>query len=441
MAGYLPERFRPAPPLIPEPLRTQLKKAIHGKGRVPWRVRLALCYALKATVEAESGRPTGYIEGYKFGVPFRFNQGIADLGVRPPAPGGIGFAEPQPYLLGRERGGIDAYSFDVAGGRGEEVDVTLVDLGFLQHVDLPEIEQCLVPLDRPEARELPANLGAHGTAMLGVMVAVRDACDSYGPGAFIDGIVDQARTRRLASYSSRQLEGGSSSSSNMSLGMYGIWASDIFPAIVNAMVTSEAPGVLVIPVDAVKVRRRCGNVENSPRLGLEAWPIARALFILADFLGFITVVAAGNGYGARIEDFRGRRFYPSPAIVVGGGEPKDCRRCPDSNRGSRVDLHAWGKHVTTLQGTDQITHRFGGTSSATAIVAGAVAAVYSAILKNSPNPRRPSSRLVRNLLVCTGYSRGSYIGARPDLRAAKRVLEGAGYDPRRLPWRIRRGCY
>ncbi|MDO3646435.1 S8 family serine peptidase [Nocardia mangyaensis] len=168
----------------------------------------------------------------------------------------------------------------------------------------------------------------------------------------------------------------------------------------------------------------------------------------------MVVEAAGNGgenlddavYSARLEGFPARWRNPFDgadfgAVLVGAGAPPPGLHGRDhgparsrlafSNHGARLDAQGWGREVTTtgygdLQGgADEdlwYTDEFSGTSSASPIVVGAVAA-YQGIRANDTGRAGPAQ--IRALLRATGSAQTAApgrpaterIGALPDLRA------------------------
>jgi hypothetical protein len=175
--------------------------------------------------------------------------------------------------------------------------------------------------------------------------------------------------------------------------------------------------------------------------------------------GIYVVEAAGNGsmdldharYGKRFN----RSVRDSGAIVVGASEGKKRRPSEWSNHGTRVDVHAWGQDVVTTGyghsrcwgavnpdagwefgkkadgSTDRntwYTKSFGGTSSASPIVVGAVAVLSGIRTHAGLPPLKPKE--MRDILVATGtpqtartVSWGSItvdmlIGPLPDLKKA-----------------------
>ncbi|HLT39826.1 MAG TPA: S8 family serine peptidase, partial [Enhygromyxa sp.] len=136
--------------------------------------------------------------------------------------------------------------------------------------------------------------------------------------------------------------------------------------------------------------------------------------------GVHVVAAAGNG-SVSLDDPRLQRRFDresrdSGAILVGAGEPGSRKRVTVSNHGRRVDLQAWGEAVVTCGGLapgyrDLVppgpttrdrcyTCNFRGTSAATAIVAGCVAAILGAC--RSAGVHAPTPRAMRELLRRTG---------------------------------------
>lgn len=155
--------------------------------------------------------------------------------------------------------------------------------------------------------------------------------------------------------------------------------------------------------------------------------------------GIVVIEPAGNGW----EDLDDTAMYGllfdttyrnSHALMVGAGYPSsstdDRERMPYSNHGARVNVQGHGASVHTCGygslfdgGGDRnqyYTDGFAGTSSASAIVAGAVACLmghYQVMYEATM-----SSDAVRDVLVGTGTAQlgdtSQHIGPRPDLAAA-----------------------
>jgi hypothetical protein len=142
-----------------------------------------------------------------------------------------------------------------------------------------------------------------------------------------------------------------------------------------------------------------------------------------------------------------RTVQDSGAIIVGAGQPPssgvDRQREGFSTFGSRVDLQGWGSGVVTTGYGDLYmspdrpanpdfwyTGGFGGTSSASAIVAGAAANLQGIALDQSGIPLTPLQ--IQTLLVQTGSPQlgntAEHIGPRPDLRQAITQLTHVAID-------------
>jgi len=165
---------------------------------------------------------------------------------------------------------------------------------------------------------------------------------------------------------------------------------------------------------------------------------------LATALGIIVIEAAGNGIyfeGHDLDTFidvDGRQtfsrfnacFKDSGAILVAAASSSvPHTRINYSNYGSRIDCYAWGENVATAglfprnsRGCiDTYSFDFGGTSSASAIIAGAAIAVQSITeakynLRLSPAQMR---NIFSNPLYGTASEKGhgiDKIGVMPDLR-------------------------
>lgn len=147
----------------------------------------------------------------------------------------------------------------------------------------------------------------------------------------------------------------------------------------------------------------------------------------------IHVVEAGGNGNVNTDRFG---WYPqkSGAIIVGAGgasSGNNLQRLPFSSYGSRFDLQAWGEDVYTTgygdlwnyEGINYFyTSQFSGTSSASAMVAGAVACCVGYGKAQGVNPTLLNPGNLRNVLVETGtpqdFSQPGNIGPRPNLRAA-----------------------
>ncbi len=163
---------------------------------------------------------------------------------------------------------------------------------------------------------------------------------------------------------------------------------------------------------------------------------------LATAKGIIVIEPAGNGsfddrQGNNLDDFIDRNnkrildrtsldFKDSGAIMVAAASDSAAHgRRRFSNYGNRIDCFAWGSNVFTtddpLSAANPLfpyNSNFGGTSSASAIIAGVAIAVQS-ILESSGRSRL-SPKEMRDLLSNNGISSRSTIGIMPDL---KRIID------------------
>jgi hypothetical protein len=178
--------------------------------------------------------------------------------------------------------------------------------------------------------------------------------------------------------------------------------------------------------------------------------------------GILVVEAGGNGqrdldngiydlnpgppFGP-FPDWRANPFKRNPidtqAVLVGAGAPPDGihgsafgpdrSRLDFSNFGSNIDTQGWGEEVVTCGGNSNLTPSaepdrrytgaFGGTSSASAMIAGALACLQG-VLKDSGETIQPlrARELLRDDRLGSPQprpsfrARGGRIGPRPDLR-------------------------
>jgi hypothetical protein len=167
---------------------------------------------------------------------------------------------------------------------------------------------------------------------------------------------------------------------------------------------------------------------------MEYWPDVFDQIQTSTGNGVVVVEAAGNG-GRDLDhpDFMGTfdlAVQDSGAIMVGGSEPETRVPVCTLNSGSRVNVHSWGEGVVTtfkngsiLWGENlcNVYDHFNGTSSASAIVAGAVASLQGVAQANLAYRLDPLT--LRQVLVDTGTPQaagpfGELIGPQPDLAAA-----------------------
>ncbi|MCA8969330.1 MAG: fibronectin type III domain-containing protein [Planctomycetes bacterium] len=148
--------------------------------------------------------------------------------------------------------------------------------------------------------------------------------------------------------------------------------------------------------------------------------------------GIHYVISAGNSNTSLDDAIYGGRYLStapvSGAIIVGASDGPKLAKSPSSNYGARVDANGWGYGVVTLGNNGDLfwpnfdakqtyTQSFAGTSAATPIVAGVVAALVRAT--EEQNGVRLTPAQVRADLRATGTKipGNTPIGNRPDMWA------------------------
>ena len=369
---------------------------------------------------------------------------VAGAYVKPPSePAAVGAPAATPDFTGRQGylgpapGGIDAQWAAVQpGGGGAGVRIVDIEGAWLfTHEDLAQNAGGVL------AGTPIANLSwrNHGTAVIGEFGADNNGIGVLGiaPDAFVWGA---------------SIFGGTGSAAAISLAADALSAGDII------LLELHRPGP------------RFGFTPRADQLGyiaIEWWPDDLAAVRYATSKGVLVVGAAGNGaedlddaiYDAPAPGFPAswqNPFNPanptSGAVIVGAGAPPpgthganhgdDRSRLGFSNYGARVDAQGWGREVTTtggrgnmagdLQGgadeTRWYTDTFSGSSSASPIVVGALAAIQgmqAAAGRPLLNPAQAQA-----VLRATGSPQQDgpngpatqRIGNRPDLRAAMAYL-------------------
>ncbi len=309
--------------------------------------------------------------------------------------------------------GVDApYAWFFPDGDGNSVQVCDCEYGFnSNHEDLPPVVV---------VSNLDGDLSAwedHGTAVLGELGAIADVKG-------VTGICHGAAMMFASESGGHRLD------------------------CINDAVAALNPG------DVLVLEMQTGPAAYKPA---EYDPDIHAAVSTAVGFGIVVVAAAGNGgidltttanaNGDFIWDPASPDYDDSGAIIVGaGGSTSNANphsRLNFSNHGARVNCQGWGEDVVTTGYGDlynggpnaMYTDSFGGTSSATPIVAGVVACLQGAALQALGAPLTPA--MVRALLADPAngtpqadsplYPAATYpIGPLPDLR---RVLRTAGIYP------------
>lgn len=139
---------------------------------------------------------------------------------------------------------------------------------------------------------------------------------------------------------------------------------------------------------------------------MHIWEATRAL----TDAGIIVIMAAGNGgVDLDLPAYKSyRQRYDNNSIRVGAGSPYTLNRLPFSTHGSPIHVQAWGEDVATagygdlFRSDDNHTYtaNFSGTSSASALVAGAAAVIQSWYKDHTNSVLTPIQ--MRDLLIRTG---------------------------------------
>lgn len=323
-----------------------------------------------------------------------------------------GYLQPAPY-------GIDAkYAWTIPGGKGADVQIIDIERGWnFSHGDLQVNEGGVI------GNENAAN-NDHGTAVIGELGGDEN---SFG----VTGICPEAKVFGI---------------SNQALGG---------PNAIRLAADYLRSGDIIIlemhlPGPRYNFEQR---LDQKGYIAVEWFPDFFAAIQYAINKGIVVVEAAGNGE-ENLDDplyeipkegfpnnwrnpFGNHRNYGTDAVLVGAGAPIEGlhgsqhgpvrSRLPFSNYGEAIDVQGWGEEVTTTgygdlyRGSNQnewYTRSFGGTSSASPIVAGAIACLQGILraqgkkvltsaltrgylrLYGSPQqdaPSRPASQRIGNL--------------------------------------------
>jgi hypothetical protein len=303
--------------------------------------------------------------------------------------------------------GVDAiYAWQVAGGTGQDVTVADIENGWrLDHDELVSA--------RITQRSVFGSADvSHGTAVASLLVGADN-------GVGMIGVAPNARMELLTN----DRGGFSSTAAAITLAVAQLRAGDVLLLeVAHPFFPTPTPDILV-----------------------EFDPAVQAAITLATKRGIVVVEPAGNSR-VELDKFPflahtrpgSPTFVDSGAIVVGEAERTSTFEWDrgDSSFGTRVDCFAQGGdnlHAATDTAHDAYTDQFGGTSGASAIIAGVVACIQGVTraLTNEALASADIRNLFRNPDLGTQPVNGAaaLIGVMPDLR---KVMQSLG-RPRILP--------
>ncbi len=382
LAGELGARFRPLIRLNKQVIQGLERRADERSGKLRSDLLGMLVVELPALPLEQLEQAAGRLQAHD-SVELAY---IQNLGVEPPedlAPATPDYSGLQGYR-GPEPG-MDADFASQRGFRGLGVRVSDVEYGWnVGHEDLLDVDLHPEPGQTQEPSVALLGYDEHGTAVAGLIAGPHNG---YG----IDGL---AADCEFHTYSEWTVEGGFRR----------------VEAITAAAAASRAGDVVLLEMQTVGPGGGYGPAEVDPMV----WAAVR----VASDAGVIVVAAAGNGSedldSPAYASYRSRG--DSGAILVGAGSTDSAHyRMGFSSFGQRVNLQGWGHSVFSsgygvfaeLGGdkNQRYTSVFSGTSSAAALVAGALAVVQSAWLLGGQAPLDSAGML--QLLSSTGAAQGS----------------------------------
>lgn len=300
------------------------------------------------------------------------------------------FSSKQVYLGASPVGIGTDIAWKLRGGKGENVKIIDIEPGLNEkHEDLPKLFYSNNPISTE-----------HGNAVMGILGA-RD--NGFG----ITGIAHKAK-----------------------FGLAGFIEEKNEVMYLNGVVKQiQKARELLSPGDVFVILTYIEG-PNGFFIMSEYWPDIFKELKAATDKGIHCVQAAANG-GTNLDNwqYRGlfdRKVRDSGCIIVGSARVVDKARIIYSNYGSIVDAFAYGESVVTTGYGDLFnggpnslyTQSFEGTSSATPIVAGAVALVSSIALQQK---KLITPKEMREAIRITGIEQGGYktenIGKFPNIGA------------------------
>jgi len=311
--------------------------------------------------------------------------------------------------LGRAPNGLDAiYAWQVPGGTGPRMRVCDIESGWkLDHEDL-------LTADITRFSTFGASALDHGTGVLGLLMAADNGVGCVGIAPDATGFVVTS-LRANGAYS--------------------------LPAALAAAAVAVGPGGVVLIEEALNFLAG----QNNPDLPMEVDQAVQAAIRLLTAAGVTVIEPAGNG-NIDLDAFPffahfrpgSPTFVDSGATMVGGAvlvaAGDDVVWSRGSSHGARVDCFGPFDHLRAPSSAAADAYRrFGGTSGASAIIAGVVCAMQGMSQANTGQLLLPSDirRLLSDPVLGTSIGAGqpAGIGSMPDLRRIARFM---GW-PRILP--------
>lgn len=314
-----------------------------------------------------------------------------------------GDLSPMQAYFGAPPAGMNADLLNqLPGGQGAGIRVIDVEGGYLPHSDhKPLLHQI---------GHTTSNWVEHGNAVVGILGAEHN-------GIGLDGLSPDASIGFRSIYNANLFNNwaaANSNSANVAHHLY--WAGK-----------HSIEGVVLIELQRPSTQDSdcvCADTNSSCiATPVEYWPAEFDVIQQASGNGVIYVQAAGNGsrnLDSAIFDACGgpcfdRNFRDSGAIMVSGsladGVTAQCAISGRPNYGSRVDVHSWSEGIpntTNIGGylyngdghCNDYSDDFGGTSGASAIIAGAVTSLQGA--HQAATGSRLNALQMREALNATG---------------------------------------
>ena len=287
---------------------------------------------------------------------------LASVGTAPPgdiAPATGDFTPNQQNYVSLEPGhGFEAEAVSPDQG----LRLSVCEYGWIySHEDLVDVDLHPEPDQTPEAFVAASDFDDHGTAAIGVLASV---ANGYGITGVAGGVDFFTYPEYTVEAGPRRVE------------------------CIAAAIADSQPGDIVL----LEMQTSAGFVLNF--VPAEFDPAVFTIVKVGTDAGVVVVAPAGNGNqdldSPTFDDYRA--MGDSGAIMVGAGSSdSNHEKLPFSTYGSRVDIQSFGQDVFTLGYGDfallagdpdqSYTATFGGTSSASALVAGACAVLQSRALE------------------------------------------------------------